>query len=403
MLTLAQIALGALSMTLALSAYLDAYQRQHASQPEQFELIAGFRQPDGGRAEYYLFDKTGTKQLPALAPDVESTSAYGRAIATKIEMSGRLYEFLSGAYVDTNYFELNNIELVEGSFFTDDDAKTERAVVLISSNAAKILFGDSDPIGQEFKLLPDEMLVNYDESGKQISGPLPEMFVVIGTFAEKIGEPEARNQNYVYFPIWKRSGQMGGSSTLIIKAKEGRGNEAREQVVSAARELYKSRYLEFGIESGKDFYIRDIGGTNFIQERSTIDPMVAVFGLFGIVALLVGCIGVFSILLVDALEREREIAIKRAIGAARIVIVREMVIEALMLTGLGGVMGSALAALIIPVLMNQVGALFWNVNLNWSPLAASLVVGLLILVGVVLGLFPALRASNVQPAQGLSR
>jgi putative ABC transport system permease protein len=391
-------------MTLALSAYLDAYQRQHASQPDQFELVAGFRQPDGSRAEYALFDEAGIKQLLSLAPDVERMSAYGRAISTRVEMSGRLYEFLRGVYVDAHYFEINNIRLIQGSFFTNDDAKIERAVVLISNSAAKILFGDANPIGQEFNLLPDEMLVDYDESGKQISGLLPETFVIVGTFAERIGGPEERNQAYIYFPIWKRSGQMGGSSTLIIQANQGRGDEAREQVVNAAREIYKSRYLDYGIEVGKDFYIREIGGTSIPKEENVIDPMVSVFGLFGIVALLVGCIGVFSILLVDALEQERDIAIKRVLGATRIRIVREMILEALLLTGLGGCVGIALAALIIPILVEQVGnTLFWNVSLRWRPDAALLVIGLLLVLGGILGFFPALRASKVQLVKVLQR
>ena len=126
------------------------------------------------------------------------------------------------------------------------------------------------------------------------------------------------------------------------------------------------------------------------------------FGLFGIVALIVGSIGIFSIMVVDALERERDIGIKRALGATRGSVVRELTLEATLLSGLGGLVGVLLAALVIPLLARQVGSnLFWSIDLRWQPLAGLLVVGVTLLLGLVLGIFPALRAGRTNPVQAL--
>ena len=138
------------------------------------------------------------------------------------------------------------------------------------------------------------------------------------------------------------------------------------------------------------------------NRNNLLDPTVVMFGLFGIVALIVGSIGIFSIMLVDALERERDTGIKRALGATKARITREMTLEATLIAGLGGLMGALLAALIIPILVQQVGdSLFWNVNLRWQPLAALVGFALRLSPGTVLGFLPALRASRGPPVEAL--
>ena len=195
---------------------------------------------------------------------------------------------------------------------------------------------------------------------------------------------------------------MGASDTLSVLAKEGRGDEARAQIISAARQVFASRLRDWDVEEGKDFYIRELGESDFGPNPNLLDPTVVMFGLFGIVALIVGSIGIFSIMVVDALERERDIGIKRALGATRGSVVRELTLEATLLSGLGGLVGVLLAALLIPLLARQVGSnLFWNIDLRWQPLAGLLVVGVTLLLGLVLGIFPAWRAGRTNPVQAL--
>ena len=407
-LTLVQIVLGALAMTLALSAYFGA--GSASSQPERFDLVAGFQDANGTGSSYALMDEAGSQTLLTLAPDVDKASLVTEEWQrTTVEKDGRLYQFRSSAYVGEGYFELNDVTLTKGSIFGLQDAREEAAVMLISEGSAEILFGDTDPIGQTLTLMPDEMYSDqdddepmFDEAGNEILLPQPEAFTVIGIFAEAPSDsPESWNQLHVYLPIWKQYTQgEGGSDTLSVLAKPGQGEAAREQVLSAARQIYGERAQGWNVEERKDFYIRE-PSEQYGVASDVLSPVVLMFGVFGIVALMVGGIGILSSTLVNALERERDTGIRHALGATRSRVVRDMVLEASLLAGLGGVLGAGLAAIIIPLLTSQVGMLFFGSDLRWQPLAAFAVILTTLLLGLSLSFFPAFRSSRVSPVEAL--
>ena len=403
-LTLLQIFLGALAMTLALSAYFGATAGQ-SQQPDRFDLISGEIDKDGSSSTNYLMDAAGAKEVLALAPDVKKVSLYMQMWSPEVASGGKLYQVQQGAYVDADYFALSDISLVKGTVFGSQDASSEAAVALISEGAANILFEDEDPLSQSITLMPSGGFVAYDEEGNELPSPEPEVFQIIGTFAQKTGNgSEVWNQSHLYLPMWKSGDQAGDTTdTLNILAKPGRGEAARAQIISAARQAYAARLNDWGIEEGKDFYVREMGDDGFSQtQNDLLDPTVVMFGLFGIIALIVGSIGIFSIQLVDALERERDTSIRRALGATRGRVVRDMTLEASFLAGLGGLLGAASAALIIPLLTRGVGgSLFWSLELRWQPLAAFIVVAMTLVLGLVLGIFPALRAGRTDVVQAL--
>ncbi len=390
-LTLLQVVLGSLAMTLALSAYLDAYARQHRGEAERFDLIAGFRDEDGSSSTYMMMDEQGAAELAQLAPDVEKVALYTEEWQPTVEKEGRLYQFWQGVYVDNVYFELNDIQPTRGSLFTEQEAAAQDAVALLSDKAAAILFPDADPLGQTLKFVPNEDF-----------GPVgaPVTYRIIGTFADQPATAEDRSA--VYLALWTYDNSRGGAATLNVLAAPGRGDAAREQTLSAARQVFGDAVRSYDLEPGKDFYIREQGERGFGANPALLDPTIVMFSLFGIVALIVGSIGIFSIMVVDALERERDIGIVRALGATKGSVVRAMTLEAALLAGLGGLVGAALAAGVIPLLAREVGDdLFWSVELYWRPLAALLVVGVTLLLGTVLGIFPALRAARTQIVQAL--
>jgi putative ABC transport system permease protein len=399
-LTLLQIILGALAMTLALSAYLDAVQRQTAKQPNRFDLIAGTKGDNGGT--YYFMDEAGVKKVLELSPAVAKVAFIGNAYGSStVESHGKLYQFQTIAYVNSDYFDLNNTQLTSGSLFTQKDEESEESVMLISEESAKILFGDMPALGQTLNVMPDENFVSYDEQGNPLPPAPPEPFKIIGTFAEKF-TLLSELQYFAFLPTWKMP-EFSEASTIHVLSKDGQGDEAREQIITAARQVFATKISDWNLEKDKIFFIGEMGENIWsTNQNKMLDPTVAMFGLFGIVALIVGSIGIFSIMLVDALERERDTGIKRALGATRSRITREMTLEATLIAGFGGLLGVLLAALIIPVLVQQVGnTLFWNVSLRWQPLAAAIVFALTLLLGMVLGFLPALRASRVRPVEAL--
>jgi putative ABC transport system permease protein len=401
-LTMLQIVLGALAMTLALSVYLDVAQRQNAAQAERFDLVAGTRDEDGTVGTYSMMDENNIKKLLELAPAVAKVAFIGDGYSSStVEKDGKLYQFQAVAYVSSDYFNLNDVKLTSGSLFTQQDQETEEAVMLISDGAAKILFGEVPALGQSLNVMPDENYVTYDADGNPQPSVPPESFKIIGTFAED-PNPQDNTQYSALLPTWKKS-DFSDASVINVLAKDGQGDEAREQIITSARQVFATKISEWGLEKDELFFINELGQNMWNQNSSNLlDPTVVMFGLFGIVALVVGSIGIFSIMLVDALERERDTGIKRALGATRARITREMTLEATLSAGLGGLLGVLLAALIIPVLVQQVGnTLFWNVSLRWQPLAAAIVFALTLLLGMILGFFPALRAANVRPVEAL--
>jgi ABC-type antimicrobial peptide transport system permease subunit len=401
-LTLLQIVLGALAMTLALSAYLDAVKRQNAGRAERFDLIAGTKDDYGMTTTSPVMDQKGIDELLKLVPALEKAALIADSYsASTFSKEEKLYQFQSVAYVDKNYFELNSIQLVTGSFFSAADEKAKDAVILISDGAAEILFGDAPALGQTLSLMPDENFPIFDQQGNALLPAPPEPFRIIGTFTELAKPNEI--QYSALLPAWKMDVDFDGASVLNVMAQGGQGDEAREQIVTAARQVFSTKISEWNLDKDKMFFINELGQNMWAsRQNNLLDPTVVMFGLFGIVALIVGSIGIFSIMLVDALERERDTGIKRALGATRARITREMTLEATLIAGLGGLIGVLLAALIIPVLVQQVGnTLFWNVSLRWQPVAALIVFGLTLLLGTVLGFFPALRAARVNPVEAL--
>jgi putative ABC transport system permease protein len=121
-----------------------------------------------------------------------------------------------------------------------------------------------------------------------------------------------------------------------------------------------------------------------------------VLGSIAAISLLVGGIGIMNIMLATVTERTREIGIRRALGAKRRDIVTQFLVEAVMLSGTGGLFGVALG-MAIPVLVTWVAAMK-TIILFWSPLLAFSISGL---VGVVFGLYPALRAAKMDPVEAL--
>lgn len=405
LLTLLQVLLGALAMTLALSASLGS-QGAGRGDPERFNLVAGSRSPDGSSSAYSLFTREGLAELLALAPDIEALALFSGAAPPQVELDGRVFQFRNAAVVSPEHFELEGLTPARGAFFGAGDAETEEAVMVISEASARVLFGDADPVGQELLLRP-----RFGPPGEEAQPPLP--FRVVGTFVDPEGDDfQAFTQPPVYLPIWNpgigggMGGDMGGgmgaaASTLNVRARPGRGEAAREQLVTAARQVYADELQNLELEPGSDFYIEE-PGERFGLPANFVNPVVIIFGLIGIVALIAGAIGIFSVTVVDIVERTREIGLRRALGASGGRITVEFMVEAAVLAALGGLIGVALAAFLIPLLAAQVGtALFFGVSLKWQPLAALGVVGFVVFVGAFLGLFPALRAGRMRPIEAL--
>ena len=386
LLTALQIALASFAITLSLSAYLTPTQ---TLADDTFYLVAG-RQSENSATHYNVFNPLDIQKLAQLAPDVEQLGVYEYAYYPELSYDGRRYQFLTGATVSPEYFQLVEVDLLEGSAFSTTEAKNGEAVVLISEGAAKSIFGDLEPLGQD--LLKTSLTGNTTP------------YRVVGIFADATGEA-AQDAPAVYFPTWAPAETLNGTPTfaaseLIVRAKPGRSEAAGEQLLTAVRRKYRKHPQLVDTKPGTDFYLTT--QNDLVSSTPPFNPNLITLGLFGIVTLIVGSIGVFSSTLVSLAQRSYEIGIKRSLGATSWAIGNEFGIETLVLALLSSILGSALAALLIPPLFGLLGdSFFLGATVSWQPSAALIAVGATALSAVLLGVGPAYRLGRLRPSANL--
>ena len=276
------------------------------------------------------------------------------------------------------YTAVRNFNPERGRFFTQLDIKRNNQVVALGSDLAKRLFVNQDPIGKYVRIKDVRFLVigvmeskgsvlgtNYDDSA----------LLPITTMASRIvGE----NSPY------------GVSLTFIsISAKSDASVEAAQfQIQNLLRLRHKiTREDDFSVQSLKD--VLEIAGT--VTSALTV-MLAAIAGI----SLLVGGIGVMNIMLVSVTERTQEIGLRKALGATQHDVLIQFLIEAVMLSAAGGIVGTALG--VGGILL--IGA-FTPFQAGISPVAIALAVSISGGIGVVFGVVPARRAAQLDPIVAL--
>lgn len=390
-LLLLQIFLGSLIMTLALSAALGSLTPDAPT--ERFNFIAGYSS-DTFSMTYSVFYTKELPELLKLAPDVAQLAVVSDLYGPKVIVGDTRYALRSGARVSTSYFDLEPPDLVQGTVFTKEEFEKGQDVTLLSEQAAKALFGDVDPIGKTLNLETTDY-----RSDTPPAPPTP--YRIVGTFRPTVTS-QYSGQPALYLP-YGSSGQANPASTLAVGAKPGQGEAARTQLLSAARQVYKDEIKNQGGEEGQDFMIKAPNEDAYVTGDQGIDQDVLVFGLFGVVALVVSSIGIFSATVIEAEERAHEIGVRRALGASAARIGWSLVLRALSVAIIGSVLGIGGAALLIPMLQEPAQNLFMfgGTRLSFNPLAAAIVLGTVAAVSGVLGLIPAFRVGRLKPVQAL--
>jgi putative ABC transport system permease protein len=382
-LTVLEVALGALAVTVALN--LVQGRQIAALPPDVFRVISGDRS-DNSFSSYPLFKNGDLEELRKLIPDAEAIEMYGMNWNAILEYKGERYKLISSAQVNAGHIKIVPLEMLQGAFFTSKDVQLGTNPVVLSQSVAKQLFNDENPLGKSLQF----SLGFTDPS----SSPTFETYRVTGIFRDS-----TETQSYVdyaYFPF-KESAAFAGFVTLNVKAKPGQSKSAQAQTLEAIRKVYKDDSL-FN-QAKKALYITT--SSNIGQDAPILDPQALLFSAFAIIMLITCSIGIFSIQLVDITERTKEIGMRRALGATRSVIVLESLASAFVLAGLGAVIGVLIAAPLLPVIKNATGPLLFSKGLEFSPFVALEVVAIVLVVGVMLGFYPALLASRLKPVEAL--
>jgi putative ABC transport system permease protein len=274
------------------------------------------------------------------------------------------------------YFGAGNWTLALGRQFDDDEELAGKAVCIIGNTVKKQLFGKQSPIGNELRI-------------KNIACE------VIGLLAAKGQGAMGQDQDdVVLMPIRTVQRRLTGNqdvSTLMLSLRDG---VAADPVIEQIRRLMRER-RKLAENADDNFNIMD---TKQIAETlsGTIRTMTGLLGAVAAVSLLVGGIGIMNIMLVSVTERTREIGIRLAIGALEHEVLLQFLIESVVLSALGGVVGIGLALIACLGLSSLMHMPFlFNPGIN---LLAFFFSGA---IGIVFGYVPARRAASLDPIVAL--
>jgi len=315
--------------------------------------------PDVEEVSLALFMEMGEFGLPP------STARYKGH-----EMSGA--QFLG---VDANYLALANSSLADGRFFTPGDDLHRRDVTVIAANVVERLFPAEDPVGKSIV----------------VDGHVFEVVGTLNKFKGFLGDnPDDRD---IFIPYWtyKKLYPAAKDHFLSALAYRGRMDEAQDEIRGLLR---RRRHVKpedpdnFGIATAESMI------SEFHQIIGTVALVMVVISSIG---LLVGGIGVMNIMLVSVTERTREIGVRKAIGARRSDITWQFLLEAMTLTGAGGVLGILGGFALSLLIRTLVPSLPSTVPL-WSVAAGFLVS---VSIGLFFGMWPAVKASRLDPIVAL--
>ena len=273
------------------------------------------------------------------------------------------------------YPVVSNHPIQYGRYFTAEEVRSQKRVATLGSTTAKDLFGSAR------NALNKAIRINN------------QTFQVIGVHKEKGGMGFRNPDDAVYVPVTTAMRRLFGLenvNSITVQAKSF-GLMSRAQT-----ELEKVMQKRLGTNStGNNFIIfnqADIAATQNAQQ----DTFGNLIKYLAIVSLVVGGIGIMNIMLVSVTERTREIGIRKAIGARRLDILTQFLLEALFLSLVGGLIGVAMGMLGSNAVAEANG---WRVQVSSSSI--MLAFGFSAVVGVFFGFYPALKASNLSPIEAL--
>jgi putative ABC transport system permease protein len=317
----------------------------------------------------------------------------------------RLDRMHNGRVVATTpeYMEVNKLELSRGRFLIEDDGRLFRNVCVLGAMTADKLFPYDDPVGQsivlnnnEFQvvgILKDRMPTGGTGGSQAAEDFNSDVYIPLSTSRRRLGDVISQRTN------GSRSAERVELSQVTMTVDANVDNPEERKKVKAAGELIKEILERNHLK--RDFAVT-IPLDQLEQAEETEKNFERLLALIASISLLVGGIGIMNIMLATVTERTREIGIRRALGAKRRDIVFQFLIEAVVQTSIGGLLGIA-AGIGIVYGVPQV-AKWWEGPtipsvLQWQPMVISFFVAAGI--GVLFGLYPAWRAAQLDPIEAL--
>lgn len=309
------------------------------------------------------------------SPQITSVKAVSPEVQTNVQATaGRNNTNFRVTGVTSVYASVHNVAVSSGEFITDQDNATLSKVIVLGPTAASTLFS-GDPIGQSVR----------------ISG---QSFRVVGVTVSKGGSGFLNQDNMGYIPLNTALKQILGRTYLNSIALQAKTADVMVDAQNEVGYLLLARH-KLSDPTKADFSIisqQDILST----ATSTTATFTTLLTGVAAISLLVGGIGIMNIMLVTVTERTREIGLRKALGAKKKTIVTQFLIESIILTFTGGMIG-----IILGVAASYFYSVFSGSAFVVSPSSVLLAFIVSAGIGVLFGWYPASRAANLQPIEAL--
>ena len=281
------------------------------------------------------------------------------------------------------YKTIGNLQVASGRFFDEGETTSAAPVAVMGEAAAAALFGAEDPVGRYVKV--------NDQWFRVIGVAGPQLTVQ----SDVAGIPTQDRNNIIYVPLYSsvfrledgQSAQKDEIDGIYLQMQPGSDLPAAAALIRGILDVAHRGAGDFTIVSPAEL---------LAEQRRTQRIFEMVMVAIASISLLVGGIGIMNIMLASVLERTREIGVRRAIGARQKDVVRQFLIETTIISLTGGVAG-----ILLGVAMSQL----IGVLAGWSTIVTTssiiLAFGVSVAIGIVFGLYPAVRASRLDPVKAL--
>jgi putative ABC transport system permease protein len=322
-----------------------------------------------------LKDEITLDDLEAVRRDVPAVSEVaGTHDLQMAVVAGGVERPVTLVAVTEGFQRIRHLLVLTGRYFDHDDVKSHSKVCLLTEDLARVVFPSSDPVGQDIRV-----------------GEL--RFTVIGVFKERIatfGQSEIVRESIIV-PFGLLKSYAGTDNPKVLYAQAIRP-QAVPAVTTGVEEILRSRH-----GAGSVYNVQNLRPL-LDAARNISTAVLAVLLAVGSITLVISGVGIMNIMLVSVTERTREIGVRKAIGAAKREILYQFLLEALIISGTGAVLG-ILIALGIPILVQPL--LPDGMAIPISGLSVVVAFAVSCMTGMVFGYLPASRAAKLQPTEAL--